>query len=245
MTRKRLGEVLMDQGLIDDEDLQQALSYQEKSGYRLGTSLVALRIIAEWQLTEALGAALDVEVIDLSEVQPEAEALERLSATLAERYDLIPVRMEEEVDRGKVLVVAMSDPLNRSNIQRIEHAAGCPVHPALASLSAIQRSIRIHYHGASPGKVLSAASRIKAPAAETMVGSNPMERATLDSLLREASALAKGESLPASGVGLDRDLAMRLRFEALLLALEDRDLLSRADCPQHLKLLIDKRAVSK
>ena len=149
------------------------------------------------------------------------------------------------MDRGKVLVVAMSDPLNRSNIQRIEHAAGCPVHPALASLSAIQRSIRIHYHGASPGNVLSAASRIKTHAAETMVGSNPMERATLDSLLLEAAALAKGESLPAAGVGLDRDLAMRLRFEALLLALEDRDLLSRGDFAEKLKRLVDKRNVTK
>jgi len=60
MARRRLGEVLIEEGLIDQSDLDEALRYKEKSGYRLGTALVALRIIAEWQLTEALSKALEI-----------------------------------------------------------------------------------------------------------------------------------------------------------------------------------------
>ena len=227
MSRKRLGEVLIDQGLIDEEDLQQALSYQEKSGYRLGTALVALRIIAEWQLTEALGKALRVEVLDLADVQPEDKALKRLPVELAERYDLIPISLDANEDRCLSMVVAMSDPLNRSNIQRIEHAAGCPISPVLASLSAIQRAIRIHYHGAPPSQVWHEATELKASRTAAKDASAMIRGATLKLLRKEAEELKLGRIPDRSQVGLDRDLAMQLRFYALIEVLEGKGLLEK------------------
>lgn len=242
MSRKRLGEVLIDQGLIDEEDLKQALSYQEKSGYRLGTALVALRIIAEWQLTEALGKALRVEVLDLADVQPEDEALKRLPVELAERYDLIPISIDTKADRGLSLVVAMSDPLNRSNIQRIEHAAGCPIRPVLASLSAIQRAIRIHYHGAAPSQVWHETTELKASRTAANDASAIIRGATLKLLRKEAEELKHGRIPDQSHAGLDQDLAMQLRIYALIEVLEEKGLLEKNEFASALERLVSSQA---
>ena len=118
VAKKRLGEILLEEGLIDESDLDQALEYKEKSGYRLGTALVALRVIAEWQLTEALGKALQLPVVDLVGTPPRKSALRRIPARLAERFDLIPMRVEGS-GADRQLVIAMSDPLNRSVIKRM------------------------------------------------------------------------------------------------------------------------------
>jgi type IV pilus assembly protein PilB len=158
MPRKRLGEILLEEGLIDQDDLSEALQYKEKSGYRLGTALVALRIIGEWQLTEALAKTLDLPVADLVNHPPSSAALERIPSRLAERFDLIPIRLERR-GQGKRLVVAMSDPLNRTVLRRMEEVAGCPVQPNLASLSTIQRAISQYYHHAAKSHVVAKAEK--------------------------------------------------------------------------------------
>jgi type IV pilus assembly protein PilB len=145
MVKKRLGEILIEDGLISNEELKTALEYKKRSGYKLGTALVALRILAENQLTETLGQALGLEVIDLSTNPPSAQALLKIPADLAERFDLIPHSFETK-ETKQYLVVAMSDPLNTSALKQIEITSECNIKPVLASLSAIQRSIRDNYH---------------------------------------------------------------------------------------------------
>ncbi len=171
MGRKRLGEVLLELGFVDEQDLSEALRYQKLSGYRLGTALMALRMIAEWQLTEALGKALGVEVVDLSKTRPTPAALKLIPQRLAERFDLIPLKLERK-DGHRMLVIAMSDPLNRTVLRRMREVAGCPVKPVLAGLSSIQRAIRESYSSASGSHTLKraelAASKVmKAPAEKT------------------------------------------------------------------------------
>jgi type IV pilus assembly protein PilB len=160
VAKKRLGEILLEEGLIDEHDLEQALEYKEKSGYRLGTALVALRVIAEWQLTEALGKALQLPVVDLAGTPPRKSALSRIPARLAERFDLIPLRLEGS-GTDQQLIIAMSDPLNRAVVKRMQDVAGCPTKPVLASLSAIQRAIRDHYHESEKSKTLTDAEKIR------------------------------------------------------------------------------------
>lgn len=196
MARKRLGEILIEEGLIDDHDLTEALKYKEKSGYRLGTALVALRIIAEWQLTEALGKALDLPVVDLSSRRPTKEALKRIPARLAERFDLIPVKMEGK-GHNRELLVAMSDPINRSVIKRMQDVAGCPVRPALAGLTSIQRAIHTHYHGAKAGETIRKANRYRTAETTPEVKPHGMPRfhpdpaSTISRLVDEAKALGR------------------------------------------------------
>jgi hypothetical protein len=249
MARKRLGEVLLEEGLIDEGDLEQALEYKEKSGYRLGTALMALRIIAEWQLTEALGKALEMPVVDLSQSTPTATALKRIPARLAERFDLIPLRMEGRGRRRK-LVLAMSDPLNRPVIKRMEDVAGCPVQPVLASLSAIQRAIRRHYHGAERSRVVAKAERMRSDgegerAIDEIDGVREQTRQiTLSHLRRELDSMksAKPDDLPpppTAEAPPEPSLALELKFRALLHLLVKKGVIEGREYTDSLKRLLD------
>ncbi len=246
MPRKKLGEILIEEGLIDQDDLDEGLRYKEESGYRLGTALVALRIIAEWQLTEALGKALHVEVVDLSTSRPSKAALKRIPVRLAERFDLIPIKLR---GRGKncKLLVAMSDPLNRPLIKRMEDMAGCDVEPVLASLSAIQRAIRRHYHGGQRSRVLDNAEKMKITKKSGKKKEKPHKEHTrqieLSHLERELQNMQQGEeSLTPTGQAtenLGKELAMELKFRALLHAMIKKGLITGSEYAEALKHILD------
>ena len=252
MARKRLGDVLLEDGLIDENDLEEALSYKEKSGYRLGTALVALRIIAEWQLTEALGKALEMPVVDLSSITPKPDALKRIPARLAERFDLIPLAIEGSGNNRK-LIVAMSDPLNRTVIRRMEDVAGCPVKPVLSSLSAIQRYIRRHYHGAERSRVVASAEEMRSSAGdaevfESLAGMREQTRQiTISNLRRELDEMSWKDQPDLPPPPIDRmepepTLALDLKFRALLHLLLKKSLIDGRDYAETLKNLIDSVA---
>jgi len=245
MSRKRLGEILLEEGLIDEQDLDEALRYKEQSGYRLGTALVALRIIGEWQLTEALSKVLSLPVADLASQPPSAAALRRIPARLAERFDLIPWRLE---GRGKAaqLVVAMTDPLNRTVIKRMEDVAGCEVRPVLAGLSAIQRSIRQHYHGTEKGKVVAAAERLRALQQEEdpfgdpthpggRGGGEDSDDAGPTRHRAQGQAVERKERSPSDHAAF----ALEIKFRALLHVLLKKQVLSEKEYTDTLKALLN------
>ncbi len=247
MPRKKLGEILLEQGLIDEEDLDEGLRYKEESGYRLGTALVALRIIAEWQLTEALGKALEVEVIDLGTLRPSKAALRRIPVRLAERFDLIPIKITGRGKNSKLLV-AMSDPLNRPLIKRMEDMADCQVEPVLASLSAIQRAIRRHYHGGKRGKVLDHAEKMKGNRNSLKKKDNKTREGTrqiaLSHLQRELERMEQAEeslkkNVPMIETDQGKGQAMELKFRALLHAMIKKGLITGSDYAQALNHVLE------
>lgn len=245
MARKRLGDVLLEDGLIDEDDLKEALDYKEKSGYRLGTALVALRIIAEWQLTEALGKSLEMEVVDLTETHPNQAALKCIPVRLAERFDLIPLTIEGRGSRRRLLV-AMSDPLNRPVVKRMQDVAGCPVKPVLASLSSIKRAIRHFYQGET------GPAPAKAPAADT--GERAMEQLdefreqtrqiTLSQLRRELEVIDEQGPTelpppPVAELSAEPGLAVELKFRALLHLLLKKDVIDGREYAESLRHMLE------
>jgi hypothetical protein len=248
MARKRLGEILMEDGLIDEDDLEEALKYKEQSGYRLGTSLVALRIIAEWQLTEALGKALQLPVVDLSSTQPSREALKRIPARLAERFDLIPLEMEGE-GKDAQLLIAMSDPLNRTVLKRMQDVAGCPIRPALAGLSSIQRSIREHYHETAKSRIIKNAEKMSAARSGRMrVKSGaqlapPSQVETMERLVSELKSMKEKGPMPVplptrENLG-EYLLGLEVKLRALLHLALKKKLISEREYAQTIKHFLE------
>ncbi|MBN2357896.1 MAG: general secretion pathway protein GspE [Deltaproteobacteria bacterium] len=146
MTRKRLGEVLLERGAIDQDQLNSALAYQRQWGHRLGVAMVAKGFISEGVLTKVLSESLSIPMIDLAAVTIDKEALRMLHVSVCEAHDVIPVNLTVEKGR-KILVVAMSDPLNVAAIEEIEFTTSCTVRPVLAQISSIGQAIRRYYRG--------------------------------------------------------------------------------------------------
>lgn len=146
MARKKLGEILLERGLIDNDQLNSALAYQRQWGHRLGVALVAKGFITEGMLIKVLGEVLGLPTVDLSQISFDSSATRLVSYNTCENNDLIPISLEENRG-GRILTLAMADPMNMTIIDEIEFTTGCKVRPVLATISAINSAVRKFYRG--------------------------------------------------------------------------------------------------
>jgi len=164
MAKKKLGEILLERGIVDQEQLNSALAYQRQWGHRLGVALVAKGFITEGMLAKVLGEVMALPTVDLSRITFDTNALRLVAANLCENNDLIPISLEET--RGsKLLSLAMADPLNLTIIDEIEFTTGCKVRPVISTISAINSAVRKYYRGMNT--VIKPLTLIKAQATDT------------------------------------------------------------------------------
>ncbi len=140
ITKKRLGDILVEEGKISEEQLKKALSEQRKIGEKLGKVLIRLGYIKEDDIIEALSRQLKIPFIDLSKVEIEKEILRILDEDFCRRHHLIPVKKE-----GSILYVAMTDPLDIFAIDEIVRMTGLEVDPMLAKEEDITKALDKHY----------------------------------------------------------------------------------------------------
>ncbi len=94
----------MDAGVIDDDQLRQALA-ASPPGERLGQTLIRMELVDELEVAHALAAQLGIELADLTSMRPNPTAVDRVPERLAERHQLVPLLLEDGV-----LTIAMADP---------------------------------------------------------------------------------------------------------------------------------------
>jgi hypothetical protein len=145
--KKRLGEILIERGLIDVDQLNSALAHQRQWGMRLGTALVAKGFIAEGALTRVLSESLGIPMVDLARLTPDPKALHAVSRRLAEQYDVFPSALKEQPTGRRLLLLAMADPLNATAIDEVGFSTDTIVKPAIAQISSLDQAIKKHYYG--------------------------------------------------------------------------------------------------
>ncbi|PSL43982.1 type IV pilus assembly protein PilB [Salsuginibacillus halophilus] len=137
--RKRLGDLLVEAGLLSDEQLQEALQIKE-SDQKLGDVLLQRGDITEKQLIEVLEYQLGIPHISLNQYPVEEEALALVPKETARQKQLIPLRRN-----GNVLHVAMADPLDYFALDDIRLSTGMRIESAIAAKDDISRAINRHY----------------------------------------------------------------------------------------------------
>ncbi len=136
----RLGEILVGENLITQEQLVGALDYQSKNGGRIGSCLVRLGHLSEDAVTAVLSKQYGVPCINLGyfEVDPDVAGL--FSREVAERYQVLPLsRM------GSTLTIAMVDPTNVIALDELKFITGLNVQPLVASESQVISAIKKHF----------------------------------------------------------------------------------------------------
>lgn len=146
---QRLGEILVDLGLINSYQLEAALDVQNKTRRKLGAIMVELGFINSGQLTEAIERQLGVPRVELDKIHISPEVPLVISEKLARRHNVIPIKKE-----NNVLTVAMEDPMNIFAIDDIKLATGLRIEPVGAVPSEILRAIGIFYEKESAEKAL-------------------------------------------------------------------------------------------
>lgn len=135
MAHPRLGDLLLDAGLITKEQLSYALQAQKQTKNRLGQELIEENVITEQQMIDVLQMQLGIEFVDLSVTIPDAQLAELLPWNIAKKYGVTPVRLH-----GNTLYLAMSDPLNFVAQEEVKTATRKRVVPMITTSEAIERA---------------------------------------------------------------------------------------------------------
>lgn len=136
MAKVKIGELLVEDGLISREQLKEILDLQKKTGKKIGELAVDMQLISQDNFCRVLEKKLGIKFIDLKKIKIDADIVKLVTETIARRYDLIPI----EIQDGK-LVVAMSDPINMYAIDDISYYTNMSVIPVLASTEQIRKAI--------------------------------------------------------------------------------------------------------
>jgi type IV pilus assembly protein PilB len=138
--KKLLGQILRDMKVVHEGQIQEALQVQKKEGGRIGQILIRLGHVTEAQLMLSLGRQAGLEVVDLSQFEPQPEAIGKVDEAIARPFQFVPVTFD-----GKSLVVAMGDPVNKGALDDIRFTANCDVQGVVADPDQVQAAIEKAY----------------------------------------------------------------------------------------------------
>ena len=221
---RRLGDLLVEKGILTLDQLQTALTEQKRSSTPLGKVFIALGFLSESTMRDILAESLSQESIDLREVLPLPEVLKLVPKMFAQRHGVLPVLFNSE---ERILTVAMSNPLNVTVLDQLQailentQLTGVTVKPMLAGEGEISTAIDRFYgfelsvknilHELETGEVDLKSLALESTDASQAI-SHPMVRLVnallTDAIKRQASDIHMG---PTSGF-----VRIRYRIDGML-----------------------------
>lgn len=144
---KKLGELLVEAGLLTPAQLAETLRHQRFQGGRMGSNLVSLGFISEEVLLDFLAQQTGVPRLDpqmLENIKP--EVLKRIPQRMAEQLTILPLAFKEP----KSLIVAMADPSDLNALDSARFASGLGIEPMVASHSMLRAAIADKYRQEQP-----------------------------------------------------------------------------------------------
>ena len=219
MAYMRLGDLLIDAGVIGQEELQKALSIQKQTRERLGDVLIENGMITEQHLIEALQMQLGVDFVDLTAVSIPLELAKFVPRSIAKKYCVVPVKLVKDE-----LYVAMSDPLNFVAQEEIKAASHKQVVPMIATRRATESAINTLYGNEGAARAI---EEMKREAGDSQTDIIPAQMAqTADNAANEAptirfvnSVIERAIAERASDIHLEPqegEMVVRMRIDGAL-----------------------------
>ncbi len=135
-TRRRLGEILVEKGIVSQDDLTRCLGLQKNSGRRLGDVLLGEGLVQASDLLRALAAQYEVDFVDLTEVPIDAEMVRRVPAHVARGHRAVPF-----AQAGDYVLVAMANPIDVVAVDDLRNLLHTRVKAVMADLDQILATI--------------------------------------------------------------------------------------------------------
>ncbi len=140
VVKKRLGELLVEQGLLTNEQVQDALRMQHQTGLLFGETLVQNKLITEEKIVAVLVNQFGIPYILPSQYQISKDLLEIFEPSMMRRYQFVPLD-----SIGSALVIAIAGSLTEELLREIEGQTGCTVQLFLTKMSEI--NLVLHNNG--------------------------------------------------------------------------------------------------
>jgi type IV pilus assembly protein PilB len=139
-SNKHLGELLVERGVIDREQVAMAMAYQKEKGGLFGEILVELKFATEEDIAQALTCQYGFPYLPLANYEIDQEVINAVPEHVCRQNCLIPI---DKI--GKSLTLAMSNPLNRSAVEDVELLTGCTAQTFVSTSSDIKDAINKYY----------------------------------------------------------------------------------------------------
>lgn len=212
----RIGDMLVNGGVISAEQLQQALAAQKETGRKLGATLIGMGILSENQLLEFLAEQFKLPLIDLAQFKINEKHLRALSEVHARRFRALVLD-----ERPGTYLVAMADPTDLTALDELERILQRPLQLAIAREADILRTIDLFYRKSAEIETL--AEKLGEELGENMfeLGAISNEAATADAPVVKLlqSIFEDAVQVRASDIHLEPDdkvLRIRLRVDGVL-----------------------------
>ncbi|MFN8707818.1 MAG: pilus assembly protein PilB, partial [Planctomyces sp.] len=141
MAQRKLGQILVDLGHINDDQLWDILEEQKQSpGQVIGQVAVRMGMITQAQVTEALAEQWGMPIINLEETNIPSAVLELVPQTMAEVYKIMPVSL-----KNNVLTVAMAEPQNVASLDDLRNFLNLEVRGAVSTIADVEAAIARYY----------------------------------------------------------------------------------------------------
>ncbi|HEX3535029.1 MAG TPA: ATPase, T2SS/T4P/T4SS family [Gemmatimonadaceae bacterium] len=136
----RIGDLLLKEGLVTQDQLNKALAEQRHNGTRVGYNLVKLGFVKETDLTRMLARQHKMPAVDLTKFQVDPRIAKLIPAELALKHNVLPLKRD-----GRTLTVAMSDPATMSVLDDIKFITRLDIFPVIAGEFTLRNAIEKFY----------------------------------------------------------------------------------------------------
>ncbi|MHC4663907.1 MAG: GspE/PulE family protein [Planctomycetota bacterium] len=140
LSERKLGNVLVQEGVLSPEELREALDYQHKTRLGLKASLLDLNLLSEEEIIVALVSHFGFSHLRLRDYEIEQAAIAKVPKDKCQQYTLIPVSLTDNL-----LTVAFADPLNIPAIDELKLVTSCEILPVIAKESEIKEAVDKYY----------------------------------------------------------------------------------------------------
>lgn len=154
----RLGDVLVNSGVITAEDLEKGLSRQKGTGRKLGEVLVDEGLVTEENIAKALSNQLQYDMVELQNVEIEEDILKLVPANVLKKYKVLPFEYSQD---NMMLRVAMADPMDMAALDDINIITNMQVEPVVATTGSVMLAIDRYYGQAEVNSALEEYAREK------------------------------------------------------------------------------------
>jgi type IV pilus assembly protein PilB len=195
--RKKLGEILVEGGLLTQEQLEKALPYQKKSNLKLGQFLVREGIVSESQIVDLVSSQLKLEKYRPDRFTVDVELAQLLPAEIAHKSQAAPLKKS-----GLLLTVAMTDPLDINALDTIEVYTNCEVEAVICTEQHLNQLLTTIYGTfAGIGGVLEDMEEMEIDkTAEKTTALDDVEVSSLQGMAEEAPVVRLVNSILSQGV---------------------------------------------
>ncbi|MBS3956287.1 MAG: Flp pilus assembly complex ATPase component TadA [Clostridiales bacterium] len=236
-TRERLGEILVNSGLVSMEDMSAALAEQLRLGGKLGQILVDMGVASEEQIADTLALQKGYEYVDLTTYRVDRSAASLLPARVALMRHVVPIEL-----RDGALVLAMADPLDIETADEVEVRTGYRVVPVVASPSHIRYAIEKYISAADAFQgvvdAVEDAESVRAEAdTQVLVGGEDVPIVRLvNQLIREAVLERASDIHIEPGIS---GVRVRYRVDGVLHEVMSLPLAARAGITSRIKIMAE------